>query len=188
MCLPKDGRQTFVLLLIHFWSWRSPRNQLLVLVWVHWCAWEQARVSRARLFWPSLKNVTLICDTDQEPAWWRVLVLFVRPFFVVLVGLVVLREQVWVFAQRASHLLLLFVASWVGDLDVAAFCGGFICNLLPPCIELAGQMFWWGSTVGMVFFSRVTAVLGRDLVQNLRFWFLPAWEAQLPPDLISHGT
>lgn len=57
---------------------------------------------------------------------------------------------------------------------MAAFCGGFIYNLLQPGIELAGQMIWSGIIVGMVFASRVAAVLGRDLVQNLRFGFLLA--------------
>lgn len=108
--------------------------------------------------------------------------LFVSLIFMVLVAQVVLREQVWVFSQRGSHLLLLFVASRVGDPDVAAFCGGFIHNLLQPGIELAGQMLR-----RMRFFvSRVAAVLGRDLVQNLRFRFLPAREAQLKPAVISH--
>lgn len=167
----------------------TQRDQFLVLVWVRWCAWKQARVSRGWLFWTSLINVTLICDiTDQEPSWWRVVVLFVSLFFMVLVAQVVPREQAWVFAQRGSHLLLLFVASWVGDLDVAAFRGRFIYNLLQPGVERASQMFWRGIVVGMFFVSRVTAVLGWNLIQNLRFWFLPAWEAQLPPPLISHGT
>lgn len=120
--------------------------------------------------------MSLICDTllIKNLRKRRAFVLFVSLFFVVLVAQVVLREQVWVLAQCGSDLLLLFVASRVGDLDVAAFCGSFIDNLLQPDIELAVQMFWRGITAGMFFVSHVTAVLSRDLVQNLRVRLLLA--------------
>lgn len=107
----------------------------------HWC-WCEATgatghelVSHpvpSKLFWPS-PLVTFLIKNQRE----GVRLCSSSVFFVVLVAQVALREQVWVLAQRDSDLLLLFVASWVGDLDVAAFRGGFIHNLLQPGVELA---------------------------------------------------
>lgn len=49
-------------------------------------------------------------------------------------------------------------------------------------------MFWRGIAAGVFLVPRVAAVLGRDLVQNLRLWLLLAGEAELPPAVIGHGT
>lgn len=107
----------------------------------YWCWFEATGVTGqelvchlvpSKLFWPS-PLITLLIKNQHEGM--RLCSLSV--FFVIPVAQVALREQVWVLAQRDSDLLLLFVASWVGDLDVPAFCGGFIHNLLQPGIELA---------------------------------------------------
>lgn len=111
--------------------------------------------------------------------------LFVSLLFMVLA---VLCEQIWVLGQRGTDLLLLLEASRVGDLDVAALGGRFIYNLLQSGIELAVHMVWRGIIARVLFVSRVTAILSRDLIQNLRFRFLLAGEGQLPPAWISHGT
>lgn len=135
-------------------------------------------------------RVTLIYDTfvvKHVHSWepWCYLSVFC---FVVLVAEVVLGVQVRVLGQRGADLLLLLEASGVGDLDVAAFGGGFIYNLLQSGIELAVHVVRWGGAARVLLVSGVTAALGRDLVQNLRFRLLLAGEGQLPPAWISHGT
>lgn len=92
------------------------------------------------------------------------ILLFVRLLFVVLVAEVVLPEQVGVLGQRGSNLLLLLEAAGVGDLDMAAFGGRFIHNLLQSDVELAVHVFcrWVAALVLLV--PGVAAVFRWDLV------------------------
>lgn len=70
----------------------------------------------------------------------RCLVSLMSVFFVVLIAELVLAVEIRVLGQRGADLLLLPVASGVGDLDVATFGGGFIDNLLQSDIELAVRL------------------------------------------------
>ena len=90
----------------------------------------------------------------------------------VLVTEVVLCEQIWVLHQRGADLLLLLEATRVGDLDVAAFGGRFIYNLLQSGIELAVHTVRRGIIARVLFIPSVAAILGRDLIQDLGFRFL----------------
>lgn len=116
----------------------------------------------------------------------KVFLLLVSLLFMVLITVAVLWEHDGALGQRGSDLLLFLEASWVRDLDVAALCGRFIYNLLQFGAELAIRVFWRSARV--LFVSRVAAMLSRDLIQNLRPWFLFTREGQLPPALVSHGT
>lgn len=88
----------------------------------------------------------------------------------VLVALVVLREETRVLGQRGSDLLLLLEATGVGDLDVASLGGRFIHDLLQLGIELA--VFVVCGRVRLLLV--VAAVLRWDLVQNFGLRFLLA--------------
>lgn len=85
---------------------------------------------------------------------------------------IVLCEQIWVLHQRGTDLLLLLEATRVGDLDMAAFGGRFIYNLLQSGIELAVHMVWRGIIAQVLFIPSVAAILGWDLVQDFGFRFL----------------
>lgn len=93
--------------------------------------------------------------------------LFFSLFFMVLVSEVFLCEQVWVLGQRGTDPLLLLEASGVGDLDVAAFGGRFVYNLLQPGVELAVRVICSRVIARVLLVSGVAAVLSRDLVQDL---------------------
>lgn len=95
-------------------------------------------------------------------------------FFMVLIAEVVLCKQVWVLGQRGADLLLLLEATGVGDLDVAALGGGFVYDLLQSGIELAVHVVRRGITGRVLLVPGVTAVLGRDFIQNFRFRLLLA--------------
>lgn len=97
-------------------------------------------------------------------------------------------EQIWVLGQRGSDLLLLLEASGVGHLDVAPLGGRFVHDLLQPGVELAVHVVCRRVVALVLLVSGVAAILGRDLVQDLRLRLLLTGEGQLPPAGFSHGT
>lgn len=128
------------------------------------------------VFLEAFISVTLIYDTFviKYVHSGVCFLLHVSLILMVLVTEVVLRKEIWVLGQRGADLLLFLEASGVGDLDMAALGGRFIYNLLQPGVELAVHMVWRGIIARVLFVSSVTAMLGRDLIQNLRLGLLLA--------------
>ena len=104
---------------------------------------------------------------------------------VVLVGhVVVFGEEVGVFSQRGTDLLLLLKPAGVGDLDMAALGGRLVHNLLQPGIELAVR----GVRTWDILVVRVAGKLGRDLIQDFSLRLFLAQEGQFPPGWVGHDN
>lgn len=135
----------------------------------------------------AFRSVTLTYDT-LVIKYLSLFVLFVSLLFMVLLAQVVLCEQIRVLGQRGANLLLLLKTAGVGDLDMAAFGGRFIHDLLQPGVELAVRVVRRGIPARVVFVPSVGDVLRWDFIQNLRLRLRLAGKCQLPPACVSHGT